>query len=314
MAVPSYQSMMLPLLTGARDKAGEITTSEAIDYVVKLMNLTEADRSQLRASGRQTVLSNRLSWARLYLAHAGLLQSTGHGRFQITERGRQFLTANPQPLDNRTLMQFPEFASWQEHVKKTAATRTKTLPDDKGSDQVAEQDPLTTEERIETAYTTLAAELRAELLERLYQVSSTQFEQVIIDLLIAMGYGGGRSEMGKAIGKSGDQGLDGVIREDALGLDVVYIQAKKHKLNSTIGRPDIQSFAGSLEGARATKGLFVTTATFSQQARDYVEKISKRIILLDGEELADLMIRHNVGVRISETYEIKKVDEEYFSE
>jgi restriction system protein len=306
--------MMLPLLTGARDKAGEITTSEAIDYVVKLMNLTEADRSQLRASGRQTVLSNRLSWARLYLAHAGLLQSTGHGRFQITERGRQFLTANPQPLDNRTLMQFPEFASWQEHVKKTAATRTKTLPDDKGSDQVAEQDPLTTEERIETAYTTLAAELRAELLERLYQVSSTQFEQVIIDLLIAMGYGGGRSEMGKAIGKSGDQGLDGVIREDALGLDVVYIQAKKHKLNSTIGRPDIQSFAGSLEGARATKGLFVTTATFSQQARDYVEKISKRIILLDGEELADLMIRHNVGVRISETYEIKKVDEEYFSE
>jgi restriction system protein len=211
-------------------------------------------------------------------------------------------------------MQFPEFASWQEHVKKTAATRTKTLPDDKGSDQVAEQDPLTTEERIETAYTTLAAELRAELLERLYQVSSTQFEQVIIDLLIAMGYGGGRSEMGKAIGKSGDQGLDGVIREDALGLDVVYIQAKKHKLNSTIGRPDIQSFAGSLEGARATKGLFVTTATFSQQARDYVEKISKRIILLDGEELADLMIRHNVGVRISETYEIKKVDEEYFSE
>jgi restriction system protein len=305
--------MMLVLLKAARDKAGEITTSEAIDYVVKFMNLTEADRSQLRASGKQTVLSNRLSWARLYLSHAGLLVSTGHGRFEITDRGRQFLLSNPLVLDNKTLMQFSEFRSWQDHVKRTAAAKSKGLPDEKAADS-GEGDSLTSEERIEAAYTALAAEIRAQLLDRLYQVSPAQFEQVIIDLLIAMGYGGGRSEMGKAIGKSGDQGLDGVIREDALGLDVVYIQAKRYKPESTIGRPDVQSFAGSLEGARATKGLFVTTSTFSQQARDYVEKISKRIILLDGEELSDLMIRHNVGVRISETYEVKKIDEDYFSE
>lgn len=307
MAVPDYQTLMLPLLECAAS-GDEVRTSDCVFVIAKKMSLTDAEIEELLPSGKQTLLSNRTYWARTYLGKAGLLVPTRRGHFKITPRGADLLNSNIKRIDNQLLNKFPEFKEWQE------SSRTVLGNINKASDVETETDASSPEENMERAYAALRAQLKADVLESLYSVSPSMFERIIVDLLIAMGYGGGRLEMGKALGKTGDGGVDGVIKEDQLGLDVVYIQAKRYKFDSTIGRPEIQAFVGSLEGFNATKGVFVTTSSFSSTAKEYVGKIHKRIVLIDGSDLSELMIRHNVGVRTKDVYEMKKLDEDYFSE
>lgn len=307
MSLPNYQILMLPLLRCA-EFGNEVKTSDCVDLIAKQLNLTEEEISQPLPSGRQTIFNNRVHWARTYLAKAKVIESTKRGHFKITARGIEILKNNPLQIDNSFLSQFPEFVEWKN--LNDNETNNKTIID---SQQVTES-LATPEEDIAKSYALINAQLRSDLVEYLLNVSPSQFESIIIDLLIAMGYGGGRNEMGKSLGRSGDGGVDGIIKEDELGLDVVYIQAKRYDPSNIIGRPAIQSFAGSLEGFNATKGVFVTTSSFADTATEYVQRIHKRIILIDGKELANLMIRHDVGVRIKDVYKIKRIDEDYFAE
>ncbi len=307
MSVPDYQSLMLPLLESAKD-AGEVKTSECVDKIAKMLRLSEEDVGELLPSGKQTLLSNRVFWAKTYMAKAKLIESTKRGYFKITDRGYTTLNKNPQGINNRILSQFPEFVQWTE---KSSSNSNQNVKADGAS---LEESPITPEEQIEKVHLSIVKQLENDILEYVAAVTPSQFERIIVDLLISMGYGGGRSEMGRALGRSNDGGVDGVIKEDELGLDVVYIQAKRYDPSNSIGRPALQGFAGSLEGFNATKGVFVTTSSFAASAYEYVQKIHKRIILIDGKELAKLMIRHNVGVRPKEVYEVKKIDEDYFDE
>ena len=243
------------------------------------------------------------------MSKAGLVESTRRGHFRITARGQSLLATLPKKITKATLVQFAEYRAWWEQSKSADKDGTASAPTAASDDG----DTATPEERIEASHAALTGALRAEVLERVLEVSPAFFENLIIDLLVALGYGGGRADMGKAIGKSGDGGIDGIIKEDALGLDIVYIQAKRYSRDHSVGRPDVQSFAGSLDGVGATKGVFVTTSTFAKPAREFVDRISKRIVLIDGDELARLMIQHNVGVRVRNMYEVKKIDEDYFS-
>jgi restriction system protein len=304
MAVPDYQSLMLPLLRKIEQRGGETFISELIDEIAGELKLSESDTSLLVPSGRQTVLSNRLHWAKTYLQRAGLVESTRHGYFKITNRGRELLGENPAKIDNRMLSRFPEFVEWKsrsrvvEEVVGEASLETIGSPDDQITANV---------ER-------LTKELSDDLISRVHSFPAGFFERLVMDLLIAMGYGGGRAEMARALGRSGDGGVDGVVKEDELGLDVVYVQAKRYAPDHPVAVREVRDFVGSLEGHRASKGIFVTTSHFPSSAEEFVQRVSKRVILIDGPELARLMIKHNVGVRIKDTYEIKKIDEDYFVE
>jgi len=306
MTIPDYQSLMLPLLQCA-ENGREVRTSDCVDLLGKKLGLSESDMNELLPSGKQTVFSNRIHWARTYMAKANLVEPTKRGHFKITQRGQKMLSSNPDKINNDTLSRFPEFQEWRE---RSVA--------DKNSKGGATAEPvhqdLTPEEAIESFSLLLNRQLQKDVLDSILNASPSFFEKVIVDLLIAMGYGGGRAEMGEALGQSNDGGVDGVVKEDALGLDVVYIQAKRYNPSNTIGRAAIQAFVGSLEGFNASKGVFVTTSSFASSVKDYVSRIQKRIILLDGDELARLMIRHGVGVRTKETYEVKRLDEDYFVE
>ncbi len=306
MAIPDYQSLMRPLLACAINQ-GETTISQCAIKIAPLLNLSKNEVEMLLPSGKQTILSNRLHWAKFYMSKAGIIESTKRGFFKTTDRAKEILNDHPHRIDNETLLKYPEFKEFQKNTK----TSNNDIPKNVSTINSDESSP---EEKIEQAYISLHTTLKAEILDSLYNVSPSMFERIMVDLLIAMGYGGGRLEIGKALGKSGDGGVDGLIKEDELGLDVVYIQAKKYKLDATISRPDIQAFVGSLEGFNATKGVFVTTSSFSNSAREYVQKIHKRIVLLDGNDLAELMIRHEVGVRIKENYQLKRIDEDYYIE
>lgn len=308
MTIPSYQTLMLPLMQCVRE-GNEVRTSECVDVIARDMGLSSKDVAELLPSGKQTILANRTHWARTYLGKAGLVTPTRRGYIKITERGRKVLNSNPKRIDNDFLSQFKEFSDWRE----------KSLSTNRGQSSISmnessESDNYTPEETIEMASQLLSRQLQKELLNVMTDVSPSFFEKIIVDLLIAMGYGGGRAEMGEALGQTNDGGVDGVVKEDELGLDVVYIQAKKYDPSNTIGRPAIQAFVGSLEGFNATKGVFVTTSSFAKLVYEYVGRIHKRIILIDGNELAKLMIRHGVGVRTKECYELKKLDEDYFAE
>lgn len=308
MAIPTYEDIMLPLLRLAAEAKGESTIGDLLPKIGQHFRLTPNEMEMVVPSGRQTLISNRSHWAKQYLSRAGLLESTRWGYFRITDRGRKVVADAPSHIDNEYLLRIPEFAAW-----KAAATGDKEKPvgsQEPQSEPTASTTPL---EQIESASDLIRRELEAEVHKRLRGISPKQFEQVVVDLLVAMGYGGGDPDMGQAVGRSGDGGIDGVIREDSLGLDAVYIQAKRFD-QVTVGRPDLQRFIGSLTGEGASKGVFVTTSSFSKEARDYISKVTHRVVLIDGAELARLMVHYNVGVREAQKILLKKIDEDYFIE
>ena len=302
MPIPGYQTLMLPLLELAGD-GQEHTLREAYDILADKYELTDNERKELLPSGQQEVFHNRVGWARTYLKKAGLLQSTRRSCFKITERGKTTLAQNLPSIDNAYLNQFEEFQQFQKRKPKK---------DDQTPSPIVIYNETTPEEDLESAYQSLRDNLATELLQTLKTSSPSLFEKIVVELLVKMGYGGSRQDAGRAIGKSGDEGIDGIIKEDRLGLDIIYIQAKRWE--NTVGRPEIQKFAGALQGQRARKGIFITTATFSREAYNYASKIESKIVLIDGEHLTQLMMDHNLGVSPMASYEIKRLDSDYFVE
>jgi restriction system protein len=300
MAIPDYQTIMLPLLQFLSDKI-EHSLRETIDNLEIKFKLSDDEKKQLLPSGSQTIFENRVGWARTYLKKALLLEPVRRGFFQITQRGLSILSTNPNKIDAKFLRQFPEFCEFhnaknEEKEEPIEVTVTSETP----------------EESIETAYQRLKANLANEIIQNIKSCSPVFFERLVIELLVKMGYGGSRKDAGEAIGKSGDGGIDGIIKEDKLGLDILYIQAKRWE--GCVGRPEIQKFAGALQLHHAKKGIFITTSNYSRDAIDYVSRIDSKIILIDGELLSNLMIDNKVGVSTITTYEINKIDSDYFIE
>ncbi|MCZ7854940.1 restriction endonuclease [Agrobacterium salinitolerans] len=307
MTIPDYQTLMLPVLRLAAE--GETRVADVSERIADDLGLSQAERDELLPSGRQRVLHNRIHWAKFYMGKAGLIASPARGRFTASDKGRALLATSPERVDVALLMQEPEFREF--YRNEGAAAEDNGVPVTTVQDASARTTP---EEQIDAAYMSLQAALRDELLKRILSNSPTFFEQLIVDLLVAMGYGGSHKDAATQLGRSGDGGVDGIINEDRLGLDRIYIQAKRYAPGNPVGRPDVNGFVGSLVGLGATKGVFVTTSTFSQPARDYVRHLSQRVILIDGQELADLMIEHGVGVRSYRTVEFKRLDEDFFGE
>lgn len=301
MTIPDYQSIMLPLLRFAGDQH-EHALRETIDTLGDEFSLNEAERHELLPSGRQATFDNRVGWARTYLKKAGLLESTRRGHYQITDRGIRVLAGNPDVINAKFLEQFSEFQEFQNDSKKA----------DFASESDQEDSKQTPEEVVEQAVQQLNDNLAVELVQTIKKSSPAFFETLVIDLLVAMGYGGTRKDAGQTIGRSGDGGIDGIIKEDRLGLDVIYVQAKRWE--NPVARPEIQKFAGALQGMRAKKGVFITTSGFSSGAKDYVSRIDSKIILIDGHQLAKFMIEHNVGVSPVASYIVKRIDTDYFSD
>lgn len=312
MPIPSYQSVMLPLLQIAGD-GEEHRGRDAVEALAGQFRLRDEERGEMLPSGTQAVFDNRVGWARAYLKQAGLIESPRRGFFQITQRGKMVLDQRPTAINVETLEQFEEFRAFRARRREAPSEATpasfdpmlhskQSLPD-LGSDQ-------TPEDVLAFAYRRLRRDLEIELLEQVKSATPAFFERIVIDLLIAMGYGGSKQDAGRAIGKSGDGGIDGIIKEDKLGLDVIYIQAKRWE--GTVGRPEIQKFAGALQGQRAGKGVFITTSSYSREATEYAATISSKIILLDGEQLARLLVDHCVGVSTIGIYELKRLDSDYF--
>ena len=301
MAIPDYQTCMLPLLKFYAD-GQEHANRESIDTLAADFHLTDEERRQMLPSGVQGLFDNRVNWARTFMKKAGLIEPTKRGVHQITKRGNDVLKKNPARIDVSYLNQFQEFKDFRaiRHTKEEEETPELDL------------NSKTPEESLEGAYQKLRGDLAAELLQRLKTCSPTFFERLVVEVIVKMGYGGTRKDAGKAVGRSGDGGIDGIIKEDKLGLDAIYIQAKRWE--STVGRPEIQKFIGALAQQRAKKGLFITTSSFSADAEDCVSRIEAKVVLIDGEDLAQLMIDHNVGVSTVGTYEIKKIDSDYFAE
>ncbi len=300
MAIPDYQTLMLPLLKFASDQK-EHSVQEAIKALAIQFNLTEEEKREMLPSGQQEIFFNRVGWARTYLKKAELLSSPKRGTFVITERGKKVLTSNPNRIDNKLLTNYEEFREFRK--RKTEVY----IDDPSGGGQ-----EKTPEEAFETAYENLRTELSSDILEHLKKSDPTLFEKIVIEVLVKMGYGGSLRDAGKAIGKSGDEGIDGIIKEDRLGLDIIYVQAKRWE--ATVGRPEIQKFAGALQGQRAKKGIFITTSNFSRDAIEFASKIESKIILIDGDQLTEYMIDFNVGVTTTSKYELKKIDLDYFVE
>ncbi len=306
MAIPDYQSVMLPLLRYAADEQ-EHSVREAIEELADQFRLTEEERKELLPSGGQATFDNRVGWARTYMKKAGLLETPRRSYFRITGRGLQALKENPGEINNRFLQQYPEFREFKTRSNtKVVATEPEAEP---GATQDSKQTPR---EAMENAYDAIRAQLAGELLEQIMSSSPRFFETLVVDLLVNMGYGGTRRDAGEAVGGSGDEGIDGIIKEDRLGLEVVYIQAKRWK--DTVQRPEIQKFVGALRGQNARKGVFITTSDYSKGARQFAEGLQDKVVLIDGGMLSGLMIDHGVGVTPEATYEIKRVDSDYFNE
>ena len=307
MPIPDYQTLMLPLLKVAGDEQ-EYRTSDVADRLARDFKLTEEERQQLLPSGKQTTFSNRVAWAKTYLVQAGLLEATKRAHFRITDRGQKVLAQPPASIDNDYLSQFPEFIQFRERSHLAG----KPVPSDAAEITATPMATQTPDELLRSTVKQIEAVLAKELLDRIIQAPPAFFEGLIVKLLLAMGYGGSQHSPGRIVGQSGDGGIDGVIDQDALGLDRVYVQAKRYAVENAVGEPDIRGFSGSLGAAKANKGVFVTTSSFTQPARSFAERHPTRIVLIDGEQLTTLMIRHNVGVRIEEILYLKKVDEEFF--
>jgi restriction system protein len=296
MAIPDYQTCMLPFLRYLSDGA-EHTLRDAEESLSDHFKLTTAERAELLPSGQQGIFRNRIGWARTYLKKAALLESPKRGVFKITQRGQKTL------IDVRYLEQFPEFIDFREMSKpENGAVAPAELP----------QSKTTPEEAIELTHQSLREQLAAELLGRILGCSPTFFEQLVVELLVKMGYGGSRRDAGERIGQTGDGGIDGIIKEDRLGLDTIFIQAKRWQ--GSVGRPEIQKFVGALQGQRAKKGVFITTSSYTTEAADYVTRIDTKVVLIDGKRLAGLMIDFDVGVAPAATYVVKRIDSDYFEE
>ncbi|TYT74241.1 restriction endonuclease [Desulfobotulus mexicanus] len=303
MPIPDYQTLMLPVLKLAGDKL-EHKFTQAVEELADQFDLSQEERNELLPSGSQAVFNNRVGWARSYLKQAGLLESRKRGFFTISPKGIELLKTNPKKIDTSVLEQYPEFIEFKNRKKD------KTEGDTSSDTTVEESSMQTPEDALASAYKKLRSAIESEVLSSVKEASPSFFERVVVDLLVTMGYGGNRQDAGKALGKSGDGGIDGIINEDRLGLDVIYIQAKRWE--GTVGRPEIQKFAGALQGQRARKGVFITTSSFSKEALEYVSLIESKIILIDGERLSKLMVEHNVGVSTVGQYEVKKLDSDYF--
>lgn len=298
MAIPTFQEITLPLLRMAAD--GEIhVLADVRRDLAKHFGLSPAEESELLPSGRQTRFANRVAWAKVYMQRGGLLSSPRRGQFRITERGHHVLADPPVCVDIKFLERFPEFLEFR------------ARPAQSGPETVEPGDSKTPEEALETAYLSIRAGLASELLDRVRSGSPRFFEQLVVELLLKMGYGG-VGGVGEAIGKSGDEGIDGTIAEDRLGLEMVYLQAKRWE--GTVGRPEVQKFVGALHGRRARKGVFITTGAFSADAIAYVRNIDPKVALVDGAQLAQFMIDFNVGVAPDRAYEVKKIDSDYFDD
>lgn len=307
MSIPDYQTVMLPLLRHALKAGSPVSVPQVLPMVAKDFSLSDDQLAERLPSGVQGVFHNRLHWAKFYLTRAGLLESTKRGQFQVTDAGRGLLATNPAKIDNAVLARYPRFREFLESKRPVG-----TLPAQATAPiEIAASTP---EEVIDAARRELDANLKAEVLDRVRQMSPGDFEGLVILLLVRMGYGQGREELARALGGSGDGGVDGVVHQDALGLDRVYIQAKRYKDGNTVGPSEINSFIGALNIKRANKGLFVTASTFTKQAREHASSSTLHVVLLDGNGLAELMVRHNVGVVTRSSIDIKAVDEGFFVE
>jgi restriction system protein len=302
MAIPDYQTCMLPFLQFLEDES-EHSVRDVEEALASQFNLTPAEHAELLPSGQQGIFKNRIGWARTYLKKAGLLESPRRGVFKITDRGSKTLASKPVRIDVKFLEQFAEFIEFRdiskaspETVKITDLTPQKTTP----------------EEIIELAHQGLREQLAQELISRILACSPTFFEQLVVELLVKMGYGGSRRDAGERIGQSGDGGIDGIIKEDRLGLDTIFIQAKRWQ--GSVGRPEIQKFVGALQGQRAKKGVFITTSSYTSEAIEYASRIDTKVVLIDGKQLAGLMTDFDVGVSVSASYVVKRIDSDYFEE
>jgi restriction system protein len=313
--IPDSRAIRLPLLKYAADGA-EHSSKEAVEALADVFQLSEEERKRLMPNRRHHVFYYRLHWALSSLKAAGLLTSTRLGYFRITGRGIKVLDQNPQKLDKKFLKQFPEYLGFiGESREKKDQTATEGIDDEKVSvetDTSLAPAGKTPEEILDESYFLIRKDLAQDLLTQVKSSSPEFFERLVVELLVRMGYGGSIDEAGKAIGKSGDEGVDGFIKEDQLGLDVIYIQAKKWE--GTVERPEVQKFAGALQGKKTKKGVFITTGSFSADARRFVEMIESKIVLIDGQQLADYMVDNNIWVSVDKTYEIKKINSDYFVE
>jgi restriction system protein len=303
MPIPDYQTLMLPLLRFAGDD-NDHTTREAVEVLATEFQLTPAERNELLASGQQAIFNNRVGWANSYLKKAGLLESPRRGTLRITTRGKQILGDNPTRIDVKYLERFPEFIEFRDasrNNRDTATTQSVAVP--------TEQTP---EEALELAHQSLRLSLAQDILSRILLCSPTFFERLVVELLVKMGYGGSRRDAGERIGQSGDGGIDGIIKEERLGLDTIFIQAKRWQ--GSVGRPEIQKFVGALQGQRAKKGVFITTSSYTAEAIDYASRIDTKVVLIDGQLLANLMMDFDVGVSVSASYIVKRIDSDYFEE
>jgi restriction system protein len=306
MPIPDYSAFMLPLLKCIADRA-EHSIPDVTHRLVDLFKLSAAERAELLQSGQQTVAANRVAWAKTYLKKAGLLTNPSRGKIQITDEGVALLKKEPASVDKAFLERtYPSFKAFVRGEGNAVKPRQ-----DVGAPLALVQD-RTPEETVAVACQELRNALADDLLERVKGCSPAFFEQLVVRLLVAMGYGGTLADAGKAVGRAGDGGIDGVIKEDRLGLGIVAIQAKRWE--ASVGRPEVQAFAGAMDGARSRKGVLITTSTFSAAARDYVGKVDKMIVLIDGKQLSQYMIDYDIGVTTTETYAVKRADSDYFVE
>lgn len=305
MPIPDFQRIMLPLLRFSGD-GNEHTNREAIDVLSKEFYLTPEEKTRIFPTGRQRVFDNRVAWARAYMKMALLLENTRRGVFRITDRGRQVLVESPESINLAYLRKFPEY------LASRGSQQNHQMPEDQPLLSTEFPEVKTPRERLEEAYMVIRESLSEELLVQLKSSPPAFFEKVVVDVLVKMGYGGSIKDAGEAVGGSGDEGIDGIIKEDRLGLDIIYIQAKRW--GNTVSRPEIQKFAGALQGKRARKGIFITTSDFSKSAYEFVATIDSKIILIDGRQFVGFMIDFGVGVATDDVYELKRLDSDYFEE
>lgn len=305
--IPDYQTIMLPLLKHISD-GKEHKFRDIIEHLANEFNVSDEERKEMLASGNKAIFDNRVSWSKTYLKKAGLLDSPKRAVFSITELGKQTLFRNPERIDTRYLRQFPAF---MEFVSASRSTNEQEEDAETDTGNNIEQTP---EENLDKAYQRIRKSLASELLNKVLELSPAFFEKLVVELLVKMGYGGSIKDAGKAIGRSGDEGIDGTIKEDKLGLDIIYIQAKRWKPGNVVGRPEIHKFVGALAGQGAKKGIFITTSNFTKDALEYTTRNETKIVLIDGEQLTQLMIDYSLGCTTQQTYELKKIDSDYFDE
>jgi restriction system protein len=309
MPIPDYQTLMLPVLR--HSAKGEVRIGDVVETLAAEFKLSDDDLAELIPSGKQTTFSNRVHWAKSYLKQAGLVVATKRAHFAISNRGLEILHRGVEKIDIKFLKQFDEFIEFQNRTNAQVRSEN-NVSRDINLEELPTTESQTPDDLMRITSITIHAALGNEIIDRLRLSKPAFFERVVVQLLLAMGYGGTLAQAGKAIGKSGDNGVDGVIDQDTLGLDRVYVQAKRYAEDVTVGAGDIRDFFGSLDMHKATKGLFVTTSSFTKSATETAEKLGKRIVLIDGRDLTKLMIRFNVGCRVEEIFEMKKIDEEFF--